>query len=160
MERRSIKINELMQLLVFRLKDQYFALPLAAVERVLCAVEVTPLPGAPDIVLGAIDMHGSIIPVLNIRRRFHIAQQELSPADYFLIARSARHAVALVIDEALGVIERGHSAFIGSDQMVPGLEQFQGLVTLDDGLVLIHNLEKFLSLDEARTLDDALERAE
>ncbi len=149
-----------MQLLLFRLKDQRFALPLAVVEHVLCAVEVTPLPGSPEVVMGAIDMHGRIIPVLNIRRRFLMPQQEISPADYFVIARTARNSVALVIDEALGVIELGPSALIGSDQISAGLEQFQGLVQLDDGLVLIQDVDRFLSLDEARTLDDALERAE
>jgi purine-binding chemotaxis protein CheW len=41
-------------------------------------------------------------------------------------------------------------------QIVPGLEQLKGVVRLDDGLVLIQNLEKFLSLDEARVLDEAM----
>lgn len=148
-----------MQLLVFRLKEQHFALPLAAVERVLHAVEVTPLPGAPAIVLGAINVEGRVLPVLNLRQRFLLPQRQIDPADQFLIARTARHTLALVIDEAHGVIEQEPSAVIGSDQIVPGLEQFQGVVKLDDGLVLIHDLETFLSLDEARTLDEAMERA-
>ena len=80
--------------------------------------------------------------------------------DHFLIARTARRALALVIDEAHGVIEYAPSDLIDSDRIVPGLGQFQGVVKLDDGLVLIHDLEKFLSLDEARTLDEAMERAE
>ena len=149
-----------MQLVVFRLDRQRYALPLAAVERIVCAVEVTPLPGAPAIVLGAVDVEGRVLPVLNLRRRFLLPEQEVSPVDQFLIAWTARRMVALVMDEAQGVIEREQSAVIRSDRIVPGLEQFQGVVKLDDGLVLIHDLEKFLSLDEARTLDEAMERAE
>ena len=112
------------------------------------------------IVLGAIDVEGRVLPVLNLRRRLRLPEREIGPADQFLIAWTARRAVALVIDEAQGVIEREQSAVVGSDRIVPGLEQFQGVVKLDDGLVLIHDLEKFLSLDEARTLDEAMERAE
>jgi purine-binding chemotaxis protein CheW len=62
----------------------------------------------------------------------------------------------LVIDEAHGVIEREQSAVISSDRIVPGLEQFRGVVKLDNGLVLIHDLEKFLSLNEAHALDQAM----
>jgi purine-binding chemotaxis protein CheW len=65
-----------------------------------------------------------------------------------------------VIDEAQGVVEREQSAVTDSDRIVPGLEQFQGVVKLEDGLVLIHDLDKFFSLDEARALDKALDRTE
>lgn len=153
-------MSERIQLVVFRVDTQRYALPLAVVERIVRAVEVTPLPGAPAIALGAIDVQGCVLPVLDIRRRIGLAEQEITPDDQFLIARTARRVVALVIDEAHGVIETEQSAVTGSDGIVPGLEQFQGVVQLDDGLVLIYDLEKFLSLEEARTLDDAMERAE
>jgi purine-binding chemotaxis protein CheW len=41
---------------------------------------------------------------------------------------------------------------------VAGLEHIQGVVKLDDGLVLIHDLDTFLSLHEVRTLNEAMER--
>ena len=44
-----------------------------------------------------------------------------------------------------------------STQIVPGLDDFPGVVRLDDGLVLIHDLERFLSLEEARALDEAMD---
>jgi purine-binding chemotaxis protein CheW len=149
-----------MELVIFRLNGQRFALPLPVVERVIQAVEVTSLPGAPAVVLGVINVAGRVLPVFNIRRRFFLPEREVVPADQFLIARTARHMVALVIDEVHGVIEHEPSAVVGADRMVPGLEQFQGVVKLDDGLVLIHDLEKFLSLDEAHALDTAMEEVE
>jgi purine-binding chemotaxis protein CheW len=148
------------KLVVFRLDELRIALLLTAVERIVCAVEVTPLPGAPAVVHGAIDMQGRILPVLNLRRRFRLPEREIGPTEQFLIASTARRAVALVMDEAQGVIEVEQSAVIGADRIVPDLEQFQGVVKLDDGLVLIHDLEEFFSLDEACALDTAMEQAE
>lgn len=148
-----------MQLVVFYLDGQRYALPLAAVECVVGAVEPTPLPGGPAVVAGVIDVAGRILPVFSIRRRFLLPQREIVPADQFLIARTQRRTVAVVIDEAQGVIECETSAVIDPERLVPGLEQFRGLVQLGDGLVLIHDLEKFLSPEEARTLDAAMERA-
>jgi purine-binding chemotaxis protein CheW len=149
-------MSESVQLVVFRLDEQRYALSLAAVERIVRAAEVTLLPDAPPIVLGALDVEGRVLPVLNIRRRFGLREREVSPADQFLIARTAPRTVVLVVDEAQGVIERSQAEIIGSAQIVPGLGQFQGVVRLDDGLVLIHDVEKFLSLDEARALDEAI----
>ena len=149
-------MSELTQLVVFRLDAQRYAVPLVVVERIVRASEITPLPNSQDIVLGAIDVAGCVLPVLNIRRRFRLPEREICPADQFLIASTTQRMVVLVVDEAQGVIERSPSEIVGAAQIVPGLDHIQGAVRLDDGLVLIHNLEKFLSLDEARALDEAL----
>lgn len=148
-------MGESVQLVSFRLDHQRYALPLAMVERVVQSVEVTPLPSAPAIVLGAINMHGQVLPVLNVRRRFLLPEREVVPTDWFLVAHTARRTVVLVIDRSDGLVDRPQTEIIPSSQVAPGLDAFPGVVRLDDGLVLIHDLDQFLSLDQARTLDDA-----
>lgn len=143
-------------LIVFRLDRGRYALPLDVVERVVRAVEVTPLPHAPAIVLGAIDVHGQVLPVLNIRRRFLLPDRDISPADWFLLAHTTSRMVALVVDEAEGLVECADADIVPSTRIAPGLERFPGVITLRDELVLVHDLERFLSLDEARALDDAM----
>jgi purine-binding chemotaxis protein CheW len=144
------------QLVVFGLDAQRYALPLASVERIVRAVEITRLPDAPAIVLGAINVAGRVLPVLNLRRRFGLPEREIEEADQFLIAHTARGTVVLVVDEALGMLECLATEIIQPTQIAPGLDHLQGVVRLEDGLVLIQDLEKFLSLDEARALDKAI----
>jgi purine-binding chemotaxis protein CheW len=143
-------------LVVFRLDLQRYALELEVVERVIRAVEVTPLPSAPEIVLGVIDMEGRVLPVLNLRRRFNLPEREIHPDDQFLVARTSRRLVALFVDAVEAVIERPESGTIGAAEIVPGVEQIRGVIQLEEGLVLIHDLERFLSLDEAQLLDEAI----
>jgi purine-binding chemotaxis protein CheW len=145
-----------MQLVVFCLGEQRYALPLATVEHVVHAVFVTPLPGAPDIVLGVIDVAGTIVPVLDIRRRFLLPQREIDPAQQFVIARTAGRRVALVVDQVEEVIEVPRSAVVDADRIVQGAVQVTGVVQCNNGLVLIHDLERFLSEGESRLLDKAL----
>lgn len=147
------------QLLVFRLDEQRFALPLASVARVVRAVAVTPLPGAPAIVHGVIDIQGRVVPVVNLRRRLHIADRAISPADWFLIAQTAQRTLVLVVDESDGVVERPPADIVSSAELPPGLEHVSGVVAIEGGLALVHDLERFLSLDEGRALDDAMDRA-
>lgn len=145
------------QLLVFQLDARLHAVPLAAVERVVAAVDVTPLPGAPGAVLGAIDLAGRIVPVFCLRRRFLLPVRPLSPADQFVVVRTPRRTLALVVDEVREVADSS-GPWADAGVLAPGLEPFQGVARLPDGLLLIHDLERLLSADEEQALAGALER--
>lgn len=148
-------MSESIQLVAFRLDDHRYALPLRLVDRIVRAADVTRLPGAPAILFGVINVDGQVLPVLNTRERFRLPQREISPADHFLIARTTRRTVVLVIDEAEAVVELPSADVVAATHIHPGLEQIEGVVKLDGGMVLIHDLERFLSLDEESSLDDA-----
>lgn len=124
------------------------------------AVYVTPLPLAPDVVLGAIDVQGRVLPVFNIRRRFRLPERAIDPADHFLIARTIRGTVVLVIDAAQGILDGPATPMMDAPGLGPNLGHIRGVIQLEDGLVLIQDLEHFLSPDEALALDEAMnERA-
>jgi purine-binding chemotaxis protein CheW len=144
------------QLFVFTLEGCRYALRLSAVERVVRAVEITPLPKAPEIVLGIVNMHGSIVPVVNVRRRFRLPDREIDPGDQLILANTSRWRVALLADSVNGVVECLKQDVISAQRLPPGVKYVEGVVKLEDGMVLIHNLETFLSLDEAKGLDKAL----
>lgn len=152
-------MNQATQLVVFGLDDQQYALRLAAVERVIRAVEVTPLPQAPRVVEGVIDVQGRIIPVLDVRQRFRLPEREVELADRFIIAHTARWAVALVVDVVHGVAECPAGEVQAAEEIVPGLEYVEGVLRLEDGMAFIHDLDGFLSLDEESALDQALRQA-
>lgn len=149
-------MSDVARFVLFRLDRRRFALPLAKVERVLRAVEVTPLPHAPEIVLGAIDLKGHVTPVLDVRRRFLLPGRDVEPSDWFLLAHAGHLLVALVVDESEGVVELPQAEVALASGVAPGLDRFPGVLRLDDDLVLIHDLERFLSLDESLALERTL----
>jgi len=140
----------------FTLDEGHYALDLNAVERIIQTVEVTLLPEAPDIVLGVINIHGKIIPVVNIRRRFHLPEKDIEPTNRLIIAHTLKRTVALVVDVVLGVIETPEDRVVKADTVLPGMDYVQGVVKMEDGMILIHDLNKFLSLEEEQTLDIAI----
>jgi len=143
----------------FALEAQRFALPLDSVVRIVRASEITPLPRAPGIVAGAIDVAGAILPVFDLRRHLRLAPRALALDDLFLIARTSRRQLALVIDSALGVIDAS-DAPPAAPASSPELARLKGVLSLPDGLVLIEDLESFLSPAEEESLDSALRDAE
>ena len=144
-------------LVVFSLDDQQFALNVSAVERVVRAVEVTPLPGAPAGVCGVVDLHGAIIPVFDLRAHFGQPSREVRPEDHLVIARTARRKVALLADAALGVVSASGQEVVPAAEILPGLDAIEGVMKLDGGIVLIHDLDRFLRIAEDDALVSALQ---
>jgi len=132
------------------------ALPLSLVERVVRAVYLCPLPSAPQIILGVVNIEGRIIPAINMRRRFRLPEQEIALTDQIVIAHTSQRAVALVADAVSGLFEFAEPDIVGSETILPGLEYVDGVVKLNDELILIHDLDRFLSLEEAEHLDRAM----
>ena len=54
------------------------------------------------------------------------------------------------------IAEYPENAVVASERIVPGLEYVEGVIKMENGLILIHNLDHFLSLEEEKLLADAL----
>lgn len=151
---------EISQCVVFTLDERLYGVRLSAVSRVVHAVEITPLPKAPPIVIGVINLGGRIIPVVNIRRRFRLPERDLELTDQFIVARASRsdadagagRLLAFAVDAVIGVQDLPAAETIAAETILPGLEHLEGVAKTDQGLVLIHDLGTFLSLEEEKAL--------
>ncbi len=148
-----------LQLVVFTLDEQRYALHLSVVERVVRAVEITPLPSAPDTVMGAINVEGRIVPVFSLRKRFGLPEPEIGLNDHLIIARTRWRTVALFADCVSEIVEIPADEVIEPSQILPELEHIEGVAKLPNHMVLIHNLERFLSIEERNLLGDAITSA-
>jgi len=148
-----------LELVVWRLGTQRYALPLAVVERVLPAVEVTPLPDSPEVVSGILNVQGRIVPVVDMRRRLALPQRELLLGDQIVLARTARRSLAFSVDSVQGVVEHEAQALVHAHEVSSAAGFVSGIVKLADGLILVHDLDLLLSTDEVRRLDEALENS-
>jgi purine-binding chemotaxis protein CheW len=148
-------------LVLFRIEGQRYALRLGAVDRVIRAVAVTPVPEMPAFVLGVINLAGQILPVFSLRRCLGLPDRALRPADQFVIARTSRLAVAVVVDEVLGVdgIKVTQTVAV-EDALPPGEYRVQGMVKLDGDIILIYDLEQLLSREDQGRILRVQEMAE
>jgi purine-binding chemotaxis protein CheW len=145
-----------MTLVVFSLDDQRYAVALDSVRRSIRAVAITPLPEAPAIVVGIIDLGGAVLPVVNIRERFKHPSRDVRLSDQLIIAETDKRRVALLVDSTMGVIEIEPESYSPAKEIVPGLGCVDGAIKLEDGLILIHDLDRLLSLEEDTAIDLAM----
>lgn len=140
--------------LVFRVADQRYALPLAAVERVSRAVAVTALADAPAVVLGIVDWQGELLPVIDLRRRLAgDVGRRLQLDDELILTQSARRRLVLAVDEVAGLAPVAPAVALSA--LLPGAHPIAGVVAQADGLLLIQDLDRVLALDDAAALDAA-----
>ena len=136
------------QLVVFALDDQKFGLDLSRVARIVRAVEITPLPEAPSLVPGVINIEGEIVPVINSRQRLSIREREIELSDHFIVVNGLGTALALIADKVEPVLEVTEDRLVYSGASVPTGGCVEGVAKMEDGLIILLDVEKMLLSDE------------
>ncbi len=144
------------QIVVFILDELSYALPLNVVIKVIHAIEIRHLPKAPEIITGIINVKGQIIAVADIRKRFGLVAHETDPNDRLIIADTGKRQIAIQVDTVMGIRELATGQQEQVKKNLPFAEYLRGVAKIDDELILIYDLEQFLSLDEEKELEQAL----
>jgi purine-binding chemotaxis protein CheW len=143
-------------ILVFDIGPQRYALPITDVIRIVHAVAITPLPKAPPAVEGVVNVRGRLVPVFDIRRRFRLASTPIALSDHLILAQAGERLVGLRADRATEVAHVEPASIESASAVVQGTQYVAGIAKLPDGVALIHDLATFLSEAEAESLDEAL----
>ena len=144
-------------LVVFQLGEQQFALGVTAVERVVQAVEIATLPDAPRGVRGVINLQGRIVPVFDLWSRLGQPAREVRAGDHLIVAHTHWRTVALLVDSVAGVVRRDDAPVTPWEEILPDIQSISGVMKLKDSLVLVHDLERFLSIEDYEKLRLALD---
>ena len=149
---------EIEQVVVFTIDDLKYGFPLHAVIRVIHAIEVRPLANTPEIIIGIINVEGNIIPVADIRKRLSLPEVEINPDDRIIIVNTGRRQIAMIVNSVTEIrtIEKGQ--FSDFSDSIPSSSLLQGVVKVDGELIVIYDIEKFLSLEEEDALGKAMEK--
>jgi purine-binding chemotaxis protein CheW len=152
-------LDESKQLVRFSIGGRSLALPLSEVEEVVRTVEVTPLPEKADEILGVIDVRGEVIPVVDIRKQLRIARKPMGLHDHFILVRTRKRTVALLVEGVQGVIEDCMEEAVPSGDITDGIQRFRGVVKGDDGLIpVLGDLEAVIADGKPRSTEGGSRR--
>jgi len=142
--------------LLFTIAGQTWALDSRVVVEILRAVTITPLPGAPSVVEGVIDIGGLIVPVFDLRRRLGLPRKPIELGDNLIVARRKGRLSALHADAVLDLVAIEPSLITAASALTTTAEHIAGVASLNGDVALIHDLDTFLTEAEAQTLEEAL----
>jgi purine-binding chemotaxis protein CheW len=147
------------KIVVFTLDELACALNVANVVRVIRALEISKLPKAPEIIKGIIHFRGQIIPVVDIRKRFGHLRRKIKADDRIIIADTGKRKVAFFADSVSEIQELESHQLVSSAESVSFAQFKKGITEVGNEMIMINNLEQFLSFDEEKALEEALEEA-
>lgn len=143
--------------LVFRLGDDEFGLPIEAVDEVAAApAQLTRIPKAPKFLEGVTNLRGTVLPVVDQRKRFDMPPASEPEKRRLVVVRTERHRAGLLVDSVTDVIAADAA------ELEPALDLtgeagrlVEGVLNLDDTgrMILVLGPAELLSRTERRVLD-------
>jgi len=134
--------------LLFQIDDQNFAINLTDIERVVRAVEITPVPSCDKYILGIVDVQGDVIQAVNTRKLLGTPERETELSDQFIIVKVSGKRAILVVDSVLGVSDLPVQSISIEKHHAQSAAYIDSAARFGDFLVLVINLEKLVSLIE------------
>jgi len=144
-----------LQLVAFFLQGEEFAVDIQRVREVLKLPPITPLPQSLDFIEGVINLRGEVIPVVDLRKRFRLADASKSDKARIIIVEIEEGLVGLIVDSVTEVLHLIPSAIEPPPRRLAGTrsEFISGVGKLGDRLIIILHLEKILSTEEQLELE-------
>lgn len=135
------------RLITFTLDNETYGIEVGQVREILRLNQNFPVPGAPDYVLGITNIRGNVITILDARQRFNLATVEHTASTRMIVVESTDDTVSMVVDNVSDVIDVPKSSInVNMKVNLSGDSRFiSGVVTHANGLIIILNIEKFIT---------------
>lgn len=131
-----------MQIVIFRLKDELFAVETAKVQSITDVMEITKVPKAPMHIKGLINLRGNILSLLDINLLLNINKEDNSQRN-IIIVDIEEEEIAILVDEVEEVLEIDEKIIQKIDNE-PSKEHVKGIVNLKNRIVTLVDLNKLL----------------
>ena len=142
--------NPVIQLVGFRLDNEDYAIAITKIQEIILMKPITRIPQVPDFIEGLINLRGSVIPIVNLRKRFGLPPREIDDETRTIVVNVHEKTVGCVVDAVTQVMR------INRDQIQPpplgvmavNHQYLAGLAKLDDRLLIILDIDKLFQAEE------------
>lgn len=148
------------QFLTFFLANQEYGVEILKVQGIQGWGTVTELPNTPDYLLGVINLRGSIVPIVDVRKMFHLAKSEYNALTVVIVVKvnygSAERVVGLVVDAVSEVYNINASNMNASPEFGGGVDTqyVKGLATIDEKMVIVLDVDHLVAQEVLDYVDE------
>ena len=153
-EKRNIAQNlaedEVLQWVTFQLENETYGINVMQVQEVLRYTEIAPVPGAPEYVLGIINLRDNVVTVIDTRPRFGLPSGDVSENYRIVIIEAEKQVIGIMVDSVAEVVylrssEIDAAPAVGTEESAKFI---QGVSNRDGQLLILVDLNKLLSDEE------------
>jgi purine-binding chemotaxis protein CheW len=137
------------QVVGFRLHQEEYGIEITKIQEIILLGEITRIPQVPDYIEGLINLRGSVIPIIDLRKRFNLKATPYTDETRIVVANIKDKTIGVIVDAVTQVIRISQEEIDPAPPTVAtvGSEHISGLAKLDDRLLILLDIEQLLELE-------------
>ena len=143
-------VNDEVQLVIFKLGREEYGVSILQVQEIKRITEITRVPHTPEYIKGVINLRGSVLPVIDLKKRLNLPQQASTENTRIIIVKVKEISVGMIVD-AVSEVMTIHQQNIDSPEVVAGsvsANYLSGVGKLEDRLLILLDLEEITGIGQ------------
>ena len=153
-EVKDITDDEFEQMVEFEIANEHYGVEISAVNTIIRMQEITEVPKTPSFVEGVINLRGSIIPVIDLRKRFGLPAGSITKASRIVVVEASSQMIGMIVDAVAETLRLSCDSIEPPSPVVVSVdsEYLRGIGKQNDRLVILLDLDKVLSAKESESI--------
>ncbi len=147
----KMQVSDINELTVFLLGDVHYGIPVRQVKEINQNFNITPVPGAPDYVRGAVNLRGQIVTVIDLRMRFGLQSSEITNITRNIVVSFEDEQVGLLVDSVEDITEVDQGRFQPPPANLGGIHRnfFLSAYKREEDLISVLDINEVLQVEES-----------
>ena len=143
------------EFLTFTLGDEEYGMDILKVQEIRGYDAVTSIANTPEFIKGVINLRGTIVPIVDLRIKFHLGTVEYNQLTVVIILNLGHRVVGIVVDSVSDVLALAPEQIRPSPDFSAGLDTryITGLGTVGERMLILVDIEKLMSSSEMALID-------
>jgi len=136
--------QDLLKIVTFRVNDEEYGIDISLVNSIERMTDITRVPNVNEYILGVMNLRGSVIPVVDLRKRFGLNAKEYDNETRIIVLKLKEIEVGIAVDNCSSVTDINKKDIEPPPSVVGDLEStyIQGATKLDKRLIILLDMEK------------------
>ncbi len=138
--------DEILELSIFEVGQVTCALPIDEIQEINKHMEITRVENAPDYIRGISNLRGSIITVIDMRRKFGMESKSFDDTMRMVVVKNQGEQIGLLVDKMLDVLQAKSDDLEPTPSNISGIagKYFSGIYKMDNKLAALLNTDEIL----------------
>ncbi len=149
--------EKLTQLVGFIIGEELFGVDILKVQEIIKETPITPIPDSPEFIEGVINLRGNIIPVIDLRKRLKLLQQEKAGPSWIIILNINGRVTGFIVDSVTQVLKVQADKILPPPEIVAaGLKNqyITGVCKIDERMLILLDFNRILLVEEFKKLNE------
>ncbi len=145
--------------LTFVLGDEVYGIEILSVREIIGLIDITSVPQTPDYMKGVINLRGKVIPVIDLRLKFSMQEEEHTQETCVIVVEVSGTSIGIIVDSVSEVSDISSEEIEGAPSFEQGIDTdfIMGLGKVKDKIIIMLDIETVLSPEELEMAEEAAE---